>query len=341
MTNKFYEQIKEYIKYNLSFIIFLSVLIIGFSIDTNYVVYKSGGSINITERINKANDIDNKKGSFNMAYVGMLNGRLPFYLMGKIIPSWEVAPKENVTLGKNETLSDALKRDSLFFKESISSAKYVAYQKSGVEFSVKNKNHYIIYVDEKSTADIKIGSKIISYDDNEYENIEELKAYIQTKEVGDKLEIKYKEKDKIKTASAKVYEEDETKLVGLAAISIYDIESEYEVIVDSKSSESGPSGGLILSLAIYEALTGEDLTKGNTVVGTGTIDINGKVEEIGGVEFKLSGAVKKNADLFIVPKENLEEALKFAKEKKYDILIKGVSTFDEALLVLRSLGEKK
>ncbi len=341
MNNKYYEKIKEYIKHNLTFLLFLTVLITVFNIDTNYIIYKTGGSINITKRINKANNIDSTKGSFNMAYVGMLHGKLPFYLMGKIIPSWEVAPKEEIKLGSNETIEDVLKRDNLYFKESINNAKYVAYQKSGIDYTIDKVTHYIIYVDEKSTAKINIGAEIISYDDILFENIDNLKEYINKKEVNEEIIIKYKFKNKVHNTKAKIYKEDEDLFIGLASISIYDIKSDTKIKVDSKASESGPSGGLLLSLAIYEALTNEDLTKGNTIVGTGTINIDGQVEEISGIKFKLDGAVRKKADLFLVPKENLKEALKYAKKKNYNINIKGVSSFDEAIEILKNMEVKK
>ena len=52
-----------------------------------------------------------------------------------------------------------------------------------------------------------------------------------------------------------------------------------------------------MALAMYDALTREDITKGKTIAGTGTIDANGNVGAIGGVIYKLSGAVKNNADI--------------------------------------------
>ena len=52
----------------------------------------------------------------------------------------------------------------------------------------------------------------------------------------------------------------------------------------------------MMSLAIYNALTNNDLTKGRLIVGTGTIDENGKVGEIDGVKYKLKSAVNKKAD---------------------------------------------
>lgn len=52
------------------------------------------------------------------------------------------------------------------------------------------------------------------------------------------------------------------------------------------------------TLEIYNSLTDDDLTKGYKIVGTGTIDMEGNVGMIGGVKYKLKGAIKKKADIF-------------------------------------------
>ena len=92
----------------------------------------------------------------------------------------------------------------------------------------------------------------------------------------------------------------------------------------------------MLSLAIYNAITKEDITKGKTIVGTGTIDINGNVGKIDGVKYKILGANKNKADLFICPKENYEEAIKIKEEHNLDLKIVSVSTFDEAINYLEN-----
>ena len=93
----------------------------------------------------------------------------------------------------------------------------------------------------------------------------------------------------------------------------------------------------MLSLAIYDKLIDEDLTKGYKIVGTGTIGADGSVGAIGGVTYKLRGAVNSKADLFIVPAgENYEDAMALKEEKGYDIDIIGVRTFDEAVEALRN-----
>lgn len=92
-----------------------------------------------------------------------------------------------------------------------------------------------------------------------------------------------------------------------------------------------------MSLTIYNQLVEKDITKGKKIVGTGTIDINGNVGEIGGVKYKLIGAVKNDADVFMCPEENYEEAKKIAEEKDYDITILSVRTFQEAIEKLEEL----
>ena len=92
------------------------------------------------------------------------------------------------------------------------------------------------------------------------------------------------------------------------------------------------------ALEIYDRLIPEDLTKGKTIVGTGTIDAEGNVGEISGVKYKLKGAVKEKADLFFVPDgNNYEEAKKVAKEKGYEIELVPVKTFDDALGYLKNM----
>ena len=89
------------------------------------------------------------------------------------------------------------------------------------------------------------------------------------------------------------------------------------------------------SLEVYNAVTKKDITKGRKIMGTGTISLDGEVGEIGGIKYKLLGASKKGADIFICPKENYKEAMKVKSEHNLKIKIYGVSTFDEAVSKLK------
>lgn len=70
----------------------------------------------------------------------------------------------------------------------------------------------------------------------------------------------------------------------------------------------GPSAGLMLTLGIYERLSGRDLTGGRVIAGTGTISGNGAVGPIGGVREKVVGARRAGATVFFVPVGNLAHA---------------------------------
>jgi PDZ domain-containing protein len=98
----------------------------------------------------------------------------------------------------------------------------------------------------------------------------------------------------------------------------------------------GPSGGLVFALAIAEVLGRGDLTKGHVVAATGTIDLDGRVGEIGGIEQKVRAAERSGADVFLVPASEAAQAQKVARSLR----VIGVRTLDEALLALEGLSAR-
>jgi Lon-like protease len=83
----------------------------------------------------------------------------------------------------------------------------------------------------------------------------------------------------------------------------------FKVSVDIPEDIGGPSAGLMFSLAIYDTLTPGSLTGGKIVAGTGTIEANGKVGPIGGIQQKVVAARQSGAELFLVPADNCADAL--------------------------------
>jgi Lon-like protease len=71
----------------------------------------------------------------------------------------------------------------------------------------------------------------------------------------------------------------------------------------------GPSAGLMLTLGVIDLAGDEDLTGGAVVAGTGTMDLDGTVGPIGGIQLKMVAAADLDADLFLVPADNCDEAL--------------------------------
>lgn len=81
----------------------------------------------------------------------------------------------------------------------------------------------------------------------------------------------------------------------------------------NKAFSSGPSGGLIQTLFIYDCITNGSLIKDKYILGTGTISKNGNIGAIGAVTQKVMTANFYQCQYFLVPKENYSDA-----KAKYD-----------------------
>ena len=301
-------------------------------------IMAGGGILNISDRV----EVDTNykvKGSFNYAYVTERNNILLNYIISKFKKEWEVEEIADYSYDTNETYEDLEVRSKLEMDEAESNALAVAYSHANKSIKVKSTKIMVNYVTKTlKNTDFEIGDQIISVDNKKVISVENYRDYINSKNIGDVVKVKVINKNKEYIRNATIFEEDGNKYsgIGVSTINIYDLKPNTKI--KSKDSESGPSGGLMLTLEIYNKLVKEDITNGLTIVGTGTIDEDGKVGSIGGVKYKLMGAVEGEADIFLVPDgENYKEAIKFKKKKGYKIKIIPIKTFNEALEKLKKL----
>jgi Lon-like protease len=96
----------------------------------------------------------------------------------------------------------------------------------------------------------------------------------------------------------------------------------------------GPSAGMMHALAIIDTLTPGELTHGRVIAGTGTIQFDGTVGNIGGIRQKVAGAEAAGATIILVPAGNYEEAL---TAHRNGIEIVPVATLEEAVAYLEGL----
>ena len=321
--------IKNFFVNNYKGIIFLVLLYVFMNFNLGVSIYTPGGLINMDERIKSEDKIYKSDGSINMTYVSLIKGTIPTYLLAKVIPTWDIVDNDDITYDGD--LEETIKIDRYYLEESISNAYMVAYNEAGIDYKIMNSNNYITYIYEKSDTDLKLFDKILKYDNIEFTTFNVLQEYISNKNVGEKIDfIVLRDNSEVK-CYAKMIDIDGSSKVGISSAVINDYQSDVNVNVESKKSESGASGGFMTALAIYNALTNNDITKGKIVAGTGTIDEFGNVGVIGGVKYKLSGAVKNNADIMLVPKDNYDEALEYKKEQDFDIELVSISKFTEAI----------
>lgn len=337
MFNKVYENSIKFIKENYLWLLLYLVVLASMLYPLPYYIYTGGGIINIDSKVN-VDDGNNSKGSFNMCYVSEINATIPTYIISYFNKNWDVVSKEDVSLSTNETRKDILIRDQVSLLGANQNAIITAYNYANVPYSLTNKHNYIIYISEESDTDLKVGDELLKVDNITVTDITSVSNIIDNKNVGDKIELTVKNGDKESTKYAIVRMEENRKVIGISFETIYDYTTDKKIDFNFKNNESGPSGGLMLSLFIYDKLVSEDITKGLKISGTGTIDEAGNVGEIGGVKYKLNGAVKAKSDIFLVPAgDNYKEAIKEQKKHNYKIKIIGVSTFEEALKKLKEM----
>ena len=338
MFNNIYDKMKKFIKENFAFLLICIIILFVYFVKLPYQVEMPGGIIPLDNRVQINGEETNTQGSFNMAYVSVAQGNIPYILLGLLLPDWDVVSNKDVKY-ENETIEEANKRDKLNLEQSKNNATLAALNAAQIPYEISNKKNQIVYISSKANSSLKIGDTLLTVEGNHTVDIEDIKKIVGQKKEGEKVTFEIERDGKKMEASALVYEEKEEKLIGISTLSLFDITCDIDIKIDTKKSESGPSGGLMMSLILYNALTKQDLTHGKTIVGTGTINEEGQVGAIGGVKYKVMGAYKNKADIFLVPKENYEEAKKVNEEKDYKLTIVPVSTLKEAINYLEGLDE--
>jgi PDZ domain-containing protein len=126
-------------------------------------------------------------------------------------------------------------------------------------------------------------------------------------EAGEELEFLVFRDGAEKTVSVTPELRGGTPYVGIRMVPGYRFPVDVEVEIDPDIG--GPSAGFMFALGIYDTLTPGSLTGGASVAGSGTIDPEGRVGPIGGIQQKIAAAREAGSELFLVPADNCEEAL--------------------------------
>jgi len=324
MFNKIYSKIKEFIKENLFLIVTGLSIITIFNIPIPYYIEAPGGLINLDKKIEVKEGYP-VSGSLNLTYVSSYEGSIATYLMSLLSKNWDLVPNKEV-ISENENRKDVDTRNKLLLENSLSNAYYVAYTSLNKKLDINSSNIFVAFVDENADTDLKVGDKIKKIANVDIKEIEDITNYLKEKNVGDRLKVIVNDNEE---KYIEVKDLDGKKSILIYAICNYDYNNDIEF--KFKASESGPSGGLMITLSIYEKYTKEDITKGKKIAGTGTIEMDGTVGEISGIKYKIIGASKSNVDVFFVPEANYKEAKKVVEENNYDINLVSVKTFKDAI----------
>ncbi len=326
---------KSFIDNNYRIFLFSICIILILTYPMPYYISSDGGINDLSDRFTVENGYKSK-GSFNLSYVLQLSANVSTFTISKFMPSWEVEKASEYQFNSKESVVDVNNRSRLMLDMANQNSTILAYTKAGKYVNIKGKKYFIAYITNEKVNNLKVGDELLSVNKKENLNITEIREIIAN---SDELTITAKRDNKQIEETIKIETNEEgKKSLGIAFFELLDYEVEPKITFNFELNESGSSAGLMTTLAIYDALTPEDLTHGIKIAGTGTIDSEGNVGEIAGVNFKIAGAEYGKADIFLVPSgENYEEAVRIKKERNYKIKIVEINTFDEAIDYLNSL----
>ena len=215
------------------------------------------------------------------------------------------------------------------------------------------KGVYVLNVADNSTFKnvLQIADTLPGVNGKTFESSKELIDYVGGVKRGDKVSVSYISDGKSKTAEGKIVKLSNGKNgIGIGLTDHTEVNSPVKVAF-STEGVGGPSAGLMFTLAIYDQVYGENMRNGRVIAGTGTIESDGSVGDIGGAGLKVISAAQAGAEIFFVPnnpvdeavkkkdpsaKTNYEEAKEAAKKIGTDMKIVPVTTLQEAIDYLKN-----
>lgn len=290
----------------------------------NYIITKPGGIDNVKKSytISSENKI---AGSINITYISSVEPNLLYYWYAKL-RHYEITKVSDYAPNglKNEE-----KVDALLYLSSVNNAIYNAYKYAKKDIKIINEKVYVDYsINEDS--ELKDGDLLLEINGKKINSYDEISKILDESD-DEYVDIKYQRDDKVKNTKVKLIKTPTRNYLGVKIIDVFDYETNPHIDFKIKDDVAGPSGGAMMTLSIYASLLDYDITHGLKIAGTGTIDREGNIGPIGGVDYKIKSALKSHVDVFFVPKYlNYAEVLDLNIDLK-DMQVIPVETFEDII----------
>lgn len=227
-----------------------------------------------------------------------------------------------------------ISRNNMRTSENVAIA--VALKAMGYEITTSGDGVLVVGILEGSPVLNKLQKNdlIVMLNGEEVSSVSDFIGKLRTYEIGEVVSIGYIRDEQKKKFQTELIEHVEYKgepMVGFLASTPNEIYN-FPFNVDIETgSVGGPSAGLMMALNVYNLLTSNDITRGEIIAGTGTIEIDGSVGPVGGIKQKVIAAKRVGAKLILVPSSNFNEAVGLSGMNTEVI---SVDSFADALRVI-------
>lgn len=256
-------------------------------------------------------------------------------VIASLSPTQRIVMKEDVTGG--QTLEELQSEQEAEMQRSQANARQVALSELGLDSPTGDGAEVITTITGAPADGVLLPEDVIvQIDGAPIATTCDVGEAIDRHETGDEIAVTVRREGKERVFDLELVENPLDGSPGFIGVQMRTVNFSFKpgVVVDFQTGQiAGPSAGLMLSLALYDLLTPEDLTAGHEIAGTGTLECDGGVGPIGGIQQKVAGARARGADIFLAPLANAREARAVAD----GIEIVPIGNFDDAIEYLGSL----
>lgn len=320
------------------FLVVIAVLLAGFFIRTDYILVQPGEAQDLGKMVAVEGADQSDQGKFFLVTVAQQQANLWFLIYGYLHSAIEVQRYSRV-IPSGMPEQEYLALLEQWMQESKSTAQVIALRRAGYDVEIISEGVVVAdFLDPSPSKGIlKKGDLITAVDGGRTVLAGEVVSAVQQRQVGDPVKLTVlRDSEELDLTVDSYAHPDDPKL---AALGIYISTLNWKPVLPLEiemdtGNIAGPSAGLMFVLEILNQLQPGDLSGGNLVAGTGTIDLGENVGPIGGVFQKVIAAERAGAAYFFVPEENYEEAKAAAKK----VRLVPLKTLQEALDFLDSLA---
>ena len=189
--------------------------------------------------------------------------------------------------------------------------------------------------DSPAKGVLRAGDILESIDSHAVATPDAVRAQIRTHKAGGTALFTVRRDGKTQTLTVRTADSQGHAVVGIFLQSSFDFPIKVSI---NAGDVGGPSAGTMFALAVYDKLTPGALTGGANIAGTGTIDGDGKVGQIGGIQQKLSGAKRGGATWFLAPADNCDEVVGHIPD---GLRVVKIATFAQARDAVEAIAAKQ
>lgn len=225
------------------------------------------------------------------------------------------------------------------FRESLRVAVAMGLQSADRDVEVSGEGARVIATLPGTPADevLREEDVIIAVDGRELSLASELATILGGLEAGTQVELTVRREGEQVTETVQLAPLPDVDEIGQAGIGVavttvgLEIDVPVEVGLATEVPIGGPSAGLMIALAVYEAASDQELIDGRIIAGSGTIDLEGNVGPVDGIPQKVRGAELAGAEVFLVPEQLADIARQAAPEGLEVIAVESLRAAIDAL----------